>query len=118
MAIRGFIELSPGFDRQKVHEIVEAAHRATSGGRVVLILCDRPVGEPLLAHARDADLVIADSERLSAALLSNGILHMRAEEGLSYLRSLAPDEVKPPSSPVGPRAAKTRPGPHVGRTEA
>jgi hypothetical protein len=97
MAIRGFIELSPGFDRQKVHEVVEAAHRATSGGCVVLIWCDRPVEEPLLAHAKDADLVIADSERLSAALLSNGILHMRAEEGLFYLKSLAPDAATPRS---------------------
>ena len=87
MALRGFIELSPELPRDKVHEIVEAAHRATGGGRVILILSD-PVQESLIEQARGADLVIADSERLSATLLSNGILHMRAQEGLFYLRSL------------------------------
>ena len=88
MALRGFIELSPELSRDKVHEIVEAAQRATGSGRVILILSDHPVQESLLEQARGADLVIADSERLSATLLSNGILHMRAQEGLFYLRSL------------------------------
>jgi len=100
MAIRGFIELSPAIDQRKIHEIVEAAQKAASDGRVVLILCDRPVEEPILAHARDADLVIADSERLSAALLSNGILHMRTEEGLFYLRSLASEANAGSPAPV------------------
>lgn len=96
MGIRGFIELPPELDREKVQEIIEAARRVAKTGKVILILSDVPVDEPLLSQARDAELVIADSERLSAALLSSGILHMRAEEGLFYLRSLAPvDEESP-----------------------
>jgi hypothetical protein len=120
MALRGFIELSPELPRDKVHDIIEAAHRATADGRVILILSEHPVQDSLLEEARDADLVIADSERLSATLLSNGILHMRAQEGLFYLRSLAPAErdleaATASAGGAGPKAGRTR---HDRNTEA
>lgn len=107
MGIRGFIELPPDLDRERVQEIIDAAHRVTGAGKVILILSDVPVEEPLLSQARDAELVIADSERLSAALLSSGILHMRAEEGLFYLRSLASAQAEASPRPLDGRPAGT-----------
>ena len=119
MALRGFIELSPELPRDKVHEIVEAAH-ATGGGRLILIMSDHPVQASLLDEAREADLVIADSERLSATLLSNGILHMRVQEGLFYLRSLSPAgrERAAVSAPTRGGKSKRRGGRHDRSTEA
>lgn len=100
MGIRGFIELTPELDQDTVQGIVDAAHRVSKEGRVLLILSDVPLDDALIARARDAELVIADSEKLSAALLSSGVLHMRAQEGVFYLRSLAPaDETDPPGPP-------------------
>lgn len=94
MPVRGLVELTPDLEPESIADLVRVAQRVSTDGRVVLVVYDLGPDEPLLTQAREAEFVIADSGPLSASLLSNGIRHMRAREGLRYLRSLAQQALK------------------------
>lgn len=87
--IRGLVELSPEMDRFLLHRLLSAAHLVSGRGRILLVVKGTPFDDTMLRQARHAEFVIAESEELSAFLLHNAVLHMRAREGIQYLKSLA-----------------------------